>query len=125
MIMGMLSAVLLQVEVLVSFGIVIYKWVSWVILSTTLIFPSQELAPSLGGSLAFMEKLNLLYKMWDMHKSICFDSSLPWFCIGEFNEVLRAEEHIGVGHRTQSQMIVFRNTVNSCGLSDLGHKGRF
>jgi hypothetical protein len=36
------------------------------------------------------------YKTWDMLKSIKTTSSLPWMCIGDFNEVLHRTEHVGV-----------------------------
>jgi hypothetical protein len=37
------------------------------------------------------------YKTWDMMKRIRAASSLPWMCIGDFNEVLHRHEHDGVG----------------------------
>jgi hypothetical protein len=46
------------------------------------------------------------YKTWNMLKDIASTSSLPWLCLGDFNEVLHADEHEGVGHRTLTQMQV-------------------
>ena len=34
-------------------------------------------------------------------------SSLPWLCMGDFNEVLRPEEHEGVGQRSNAQIQAF------------------
>jgi hypothetical protein len=33
----------------------------------------------------------------DMLKNISDDSTLPWLCLGDFNEVLHADGHEGVG----------------------------
>lgn len=51
-------------------------------------------------------------------------SSLPWVCLGDFNEVLRQDEHDGIGQRCQAQMQGFRDAVDVCGLIDLGFQGR-
>jgi hypothetical protein len=60
-----------------------------------------------------------------MMKDIASTSSLPWLFLGAFNEVLHADEHEGVGHRTLTQMQGFRETVDICNLMDLGYKGHF
>jgi endonuclease/exonuclease/phosphatase family metal-dependent hydrolase len=65
------------------------------------------------------------YKTWDMLKGICGMSTLPWLCLGDFNEVLHAAEHEGVGTRTLNQMQGFREAVDVCNLLDLGYKGHF
>jgi endonuclease/exonuclease/phosphatase family metal-dependent hydrolase len=44
-------------------------------------------------------------------------------CIGDFNEVLRKEEHVGINERSSSQIAAFRETVVVCGLVDLGYIG--
>jgi hypothetical protein len=44
--------------------------------------------------------------------------------MGDFNEVLRQEEHEGVGQRTKAHMDGFRDAVDVCGLQDLGYVGR-
>ena len=48
---------------------------------------------------------------------------IPWVCIGDFNEVLKHDEHDGIGLRSQSQIQGFRDAVDVCGLIDLGFKG--
>ncbi|KAK1665276.1 hypothetical protein QYE76_053435 [Lolium multiflorum] len=65
------------------------------------------------------------YKTWNTLKDISSSSSLPWLCLGDFNEVLRADEHQGVGTRSLNQMQGFRDTVDLCNLIDLGYKGHF
>ncbi|XP_073351907.1 uncharacterized protein [Aegilops tauschii subsp. strangulata] len=49
---------------------------------------------------------------------------IPWICLGGFNEVLRQDEHDGIGTRSQSQIQSFRDAVDVCGLLDLGFTGR-
>ena len=43
--------------------------------------------------------------------------------MGNFNEVLHAHEHDGVGQRSQAQMDAFRDALDTCGLSDIGYSG--
>ena len=52
-------------------------------------------------------------------------NDLPWLCIGDFNEVLRPDEHQGVANRSNAQIQAFRDTVDVCMLLDLGYQGRF
>jgi hypothetical protein len=49
--------------------------------------------------------------------------SLSWLCIGDFNEVLHAEEQIGGVRRTERQLEGFRDAVSVCGFTDLGYIG--
>ena len=49
------------------------------------------------------------YKTWNMLRGIARSSNLPWTVIGDFNEVLMAQEHDGVGERSQAQMDAFRD----------------
>ena len=49
--------------------------------------------------------------------------TMPWVCMGDFNEVLRHDEHVGIGNRSQAQIQGFRDVVDVCGLVDLGYKG--
>ena len=63
------------------------------------------------------------FRTWDLLKDLKAKSDLPWVCMGDFNEVLRREEHFGVGERDEAQMRGFRDAVDICGLSDLGYTG--
>jgi hypothetical protein len=63
------------------------------------------------------------HKMRDMLKFIKSYSPLPWMLIGDFNEVLHREEHMGVNDRSNSQIKAFRDMVNTCELMDLGYTG--
>ena len=60
------------------------------------------------------------HKTWDMLKRIKSSSSLPWVCIGDFNEVLHRSEHQGPQERSYAQIAGFREMVDVCGLVDLG-----
>jgi hypothetical protein len=48
------------------------------------------------------------YKTCNKMKDISSGNSLPWLCIRDFNEVLRAYEHVGIGQRSQAQIQGFR-----------------
>lgn len=50
-------------------------------------------------------------------------STLPWLCIGDFNEILRPEEQFGPNERDSAQIEAFREAVDICGLADLGYRG--
>jgi hypothetical protein len=63
------------------------------------------------------------HKTWDMLKFIKASSLLPWLCIGDFNEVLLREEHMGVNERSNAQIQAFREVVDVCELMDLGYTG--
>lgn len=51
------------------------------------------------------------------------ESTLPWVCVGDFNEILRPEEQMGPNPRDSAQIAGFREAVDICGLSDLGYNG--
>lgn len=42
---------------------------------------------------------DLRHLSWDMLRFLRGESTLPWMCLGDFNEVLRREEHMGVNER--------------------------
>ena len=65
------------------------------------------------------------HQTWDLMRGICSLSALPWLCIGDFNEVLRLEEHQGVANRSNAQIQGFRDAVDDCMLMDVGYQGRF
>ena len=47
---------------------------------------------------------HLRHQTWQVLKNISTLSTLPWLCIGDFNEVLRPNEHEGVGQRSNAQI---------------------
>ena len=68
-------------------------------------------------------RANFRHPTWDMLKFIRSSVDLPWLCIGDFNEVLHRLEHDGVNERSTGQIAAFRETIDVCGLQDLGYKG--
>ena len=50
-------------------------------------------------------------------------SSLPWLTIGDFNENIGTSEKEGGSDRPRQQMTNFIETINACGLRDLGYNG--
>jgi hypothetical protein len=65
----------------------------------------------------------LRYRTWELMSLLCAHSDLPWVCIGDYNEVLRRDEHFGVGDRDDAQMHAFRQAVDVCNLADIGYIG--
>jgi endonuclease/exonuclease/phosphatase family metal-dependent hydrolase len=59
-----------------------------------------------------------------MLKHIKSSNPLPWLCIGDFHEVLHQHEHEGTAERSLAQIAGFRETIDVCGLADLGYEGR-
>ncbi|KAK6123881.1 hypothetical protein DH2020_042372 [Rehmannia glutinosa] len=47
----------------------------------------------------------------------------PWLCAGDFNEIMWSVEKIRGRFRFDNNMEEFRNTINNCGLTDLGFSG--
>ena len=69
-------------------------------------------------------QLSERHKTWDMLKFIRSSSPLPWVCIGDFNEVLHRSEHVGVQERSAAHIVLFREMVDVCGLTNIGFSGR-
>ncbi|XP_074315032.1 uncharacterized protein LOC141651208 [Silene latifolia] len=59
---------------------------------------------------------------WQLLRILGRQSSLPWRCIGDYNEILYANEMKG-GQRPQWQMNNFREAVDDCGLVDIRFEG--
>ncbi|XP_074314409.1 uncharacterized protein LOC141649624 [Silene latifolia] len=59
---------------------------------------------------------------WQLLKQLAEEDHSSWLCIGDFNEVLYANEMQG-GSRAQWQMNNFREAVDVCGLCDLSFEG--
>ena len=49
--------------------------------------------------------------------------SLPWVCLGDFNELLASNEKNGGNIRSMAPMVEFRHTLLHCGLVDIGFNG--
>lgn len=49
---------------------------------------------------------------------------MPWVAFGDFNEILYSNEKLGEADREAKQMEAFRDSLNRCGLVDLGFVGQ-
>ena len=50
-------------------------------------------------------------------------ASLPWLCLGDFNELFASDEKNGGNRRLMAPMVEFRHTFLHCGLVDMGFSG--
>ncbi|KAM1128830.1 hypothetical protein ACFX13_039436 [Malus domestica] len=57
---------------------------------------------------------------WSLLADLGQRSSLPWICLGDFNEVLSVDEQLGGNQLKESQMDGFREAVHACQLIDMG-----
>ena len=61
---------------------------------------------------------------WLLLKRLASLNSLPWVCIGDFNELMHAREKEGGSTRSAKQMEAFCDVINSSSLRDIGYKGQ-
>lgn len=61
--------------------------------------------------------------MWAKLQGPSNISDLPWLVIGDFNETLWDFENLLVTPRPEPQMVAFKDTLEVCGLVDLGFSG--
>jgi exonuclease III len=60
---------------------------------------------------------------WNLLAHLQPTTSLPWLCVGDFNEITDNNEKSGGAVRHDSQMALFRSTLEVCCLYDLGFSG--
>ncbi|XP_074337125.1 uncharacterized protein LOC141674298 [Apium graveolens] len=60
---------------------------------------------------------------WNMIRSLAERSSIPWCLIGDFNDMVAANEKRGGHVHPRSLMQGFSETIFECGLMDLGFEG--
>ena len=63
------------------------------------------------------------HKSWDLLRQLHRQSSLPWLCTGDFNEITKQSEKLGGRLRPYTQMQIFKEALDECELMDLGFKG--
>ncbi|KAK9998304.1 hypothetical protein SO802_017907 [Lithocarpus litseifolius] len=63
------------------------------------------------------------HESWSYLRHLHSRDSLPWLCIGDYNEILNSNEEQGRIPRPLRPMEEFRTTLAQCGLSDLGFQG--
>ncbi|XP_074297258.1 uncharacterized protein LOC141627963 [Silene latifolia] len=62
------------------------------------------------------------YLSWELLRLLARQSTLPWVCLGDFNEILFSTE-MKSGSRRQRQMNNFGAAVDECGLRDVPWEG--
>ncbi|KAK9950769.1 hypothetical protein M0R45_006238 [Rubus argutus] len=67
--------------------------------------------------------MNLRYLSWQAIKELSDEDLLPWVIVGDFNEILHADEKKDGSRRSESQMRGFRDVVGYTDLVDLGYIG--
>ncbi|KAK2640566.1 hypothetical protein Ddye_028361 [Dipteronia dyeriana] len=60
---------------------------------------------------------------WTLLRGLSRMSNLPWVCAGDFTEILNENEKVGGVCRTKGRIERFRETLDECGLQDLGFMG--
>ncbi|KAL0388103.1 UNVERIFIED_CONTAM: putative mitochondrial protein [Sesamum radiatum] len=60
---------------------------------------------------------------WALLRQLHFQSSRPWLCAGDFNEILAHSEKEGGPPRAEWQIRNFRDCLSDCDLHDLGFRG--
>jgi hypothetical protein len=64
------------------------------------------------------------HESWNLLRLLHQQSSLPWCCVGDYNELTSIDEKVGGVIRSERQMQDFRDAIDSCGFIDLGFVGR-
>lgn len=63
------------------------------------------------------------HKSWTLLCHLHFRMSMPWLCIGDYNEILSTDEKKGRFEKAFPPMLAFRNALAHYGLFDLGYQG--
>ncbi|KAK9911606.1 hypothetical protein M0R45_035502 [Rubus argutus] len=63
------------------------------------------------------------HRTWSLLRDLSDELPLPWAVIGDFNELLHADEKEGGLVRRENQMQLFRDALSYCDLFDLGFYG--
>ena len=60
---------------------------------------------------------------WRLMRQLHARASLPWICLGNFNEILASDKKNGGVRRPMAPILEFRHTLLHCNLVDLGFNG--
>ncbi|KAK2647852.1 hypothetical protein Ddye_015341 [Dipteronia dyeriana] len=60
---------------------------------------------------------------WSLLRRLRDVDTLPWVCVGDFNELLSMSDKVGGSDKSFSSMNQFRQAVDDCNLIDLGYSG--
>ena len=61
---------------------------------------------------------------WKLIEALKKQCDMPWVILGDSNEITHSDEKLGWLERDADQMSVFRECLDSCGLTDLGFVGQ-
>ncbi|KAH7834251.1 hypothetical protein Vadar_014192 [Vaccinium darrowii] len=61
--------------------------------------------------------------VWNYIRHIAWSESLPWLCMGDFNQILGVSDKIGGLISNQNAITSFHELISDCGLVDLEFKG--
>lgn len=60
---------------------------------------------------------------WRLLRHLHTRSTLPWLCIGNYNDILHSKEKNGGILKALPPMVEFHDALLSCGFVDLGYRG--
>ena len=60
---------------------------------------------------------------WRLMRHLHARGTLPWLCLGDFNEILYSDEKRGGNPRQVTPMVAFQHTLLHYGLVGLGFRG--
>ncbi|XP_075659027.1 uncharacterized protein LOC142628878 [Castanea sativa] len=63
------------------------------------------------------------HESWRLLRHLHARASLPWVCLGDYNEILNSGEKQGGIPKALTPMLAFKETLLHCGLEDLGYHG--
>uniref|UniRef100_A0A2N9F6N4 Reverse transcriptase domain-containing protein n=1 Tax=Fagus sylvatica TaxID=28930 RepID=A0A2N9F6N4_FAGSY len=84
-------------------------------------FHNALIVPSMGFY-GFLEEQRK-HESWRLLEHLGSMFSLPWLCVGDFNEILEQSEKRGLLDQSPQRMLEFRCALNSCQLIDIGYHG--
>lgn len=88
-----------------------------------IILPGESFKWRFTGFYGFPEQ-HSRHRSWELLRTLCAQSVLPWVVGGDFNEILSNEEKSGGLPRAVGLMDAFREGLIDCDLTDLGFEGR-
>ncbi|XP_065635520.1 uncharacterized protein LOC136070080 [Quercus suber] len=60
------------------------------------------------------------HEAWSELRRLNHHPTVPWICMGDFNELVSQEGKLGGAQRPNYQMQLFRDVIDECGFMDLG-----
>ncbi|GLT31148.1 hypothetical protein SLA2020_059070 [Shorea laevis] len=63
------------------------------------------------------------HESWALLKSLKSSSTLPWVCLGDFNEITKQSEKRGGNSRSDRQIESFCEAIEYCELLELDYRG--